>query len=502
MIYKYTHPCYIFAFVCLLCTACLCMNSHAETRLNSFVVEMVNQDNPNRSPYMFAVERAGWVFVRLEGASDNAAIFLIPSEGNRLSVPLHTWKPGMDEAMRFLQAGRYTIELTEGTADRLIVRRVPEIIYCRYHYDPWVLAEGPYDWAYLQRTVLPQVNTVIGTVNDNHEREATEWRARGGRWVAEMLAPGLNVSAGRHINFDDYTADDVFLALTDHTNIDQPWIDGLLLDEYLPKHKALFAPTIEAVRRIHQQSDIQSLRIDLYTINSPEAMSELLNGAIDVGSKIVMESYIGEQPTEDKALEVIQHDLTDSLKRYESVIDNCRHEMIIGLGYMSTPPETLNNQPNVNYRVFQDMQFQHLANEPAWRDVYGIMSYTSGYADRETIEWTARLYRHYCIEGGTTRLSDEPYLNNHLTNSDFTDALTGWDVTQAKGGGTVHKHIEGLGNLQSRWNADEVGDNCVVMTRSQHAPNVIAQTIQGLEPGQEYIVRFYSTSLQSRPDDY
>jgi hypothetical protein len=481
----------------------LCLPSYGETRLNNFVVELIRRDHPDRSSNTFVLDRPGWVFIRLENASTDARLVLSYPDGEELIVALASWKPRMDEAMRFLPPGEYTLVLKEGSADRLIVRRVPEIQYIRYRYDPWVHAEGPYDWAFLERAVLPHVNTVVGTVNKDHGREATDWRARGKRWIGEMQAPGFKILAGgMSRGIDTLSPKDILSELVAGSALGRPWMDGLLLDEYGPNHQALFGPTLQAVRRIHQGPNYPGKRVDLYVFGEPEKMSGFLRGAVAAGSKIVMEAYLYEQPTEEAAQRSFRKRLTDKLVRYEKVVPGGRRDLIICLGYMDTPPESLNVDPQVNFRVFQDMEFQHLATDPAWEGVYGVSTYTAGYADRETLEWTARLYRHYCIEGNTTRITDEPYNNDYLTNPDFTDGLTGWDVTEAQEGSVEHRYVEGLGSLQSRYGTEEVGNDCAVMVRSQQGPNQIAQTIRNLVPGREYLLRFFTTSLSRRPGDY
>ena len=75
-----------------------------------------------------------------------------------------------------------------------------------------------------------------------------------------------------------------------------------------------------------------------------------------------------------------------------------RH-MITTLGFMSAPPLTLNAEPGVDYKVYLDMQMHLLANDPVLFGLYGIQWYHNGYVDEEILRWSAKLFRHYGIEG-------------------------------------------------------------------------------------------------------
>ncbi len=176
--------------------------------------------------------------------------------------------------------------------------------------------------------------------------------------------------------------------------------------------------------------------------------------------------------------------------------------MIVALGNYSTPPESLDVDPAVNDRVFRDLEFQMLANDPAFAGLGGVMNYTSGYASEETMRWTGQLFRHYCIEGRTDRLSQEPYLLGHVTNADFVNGLNGWDVVPAEANSITTRDVAGLGDLQGRYDSPGVGDQCVVMTRQRDKCNQVRQSIKELEPGKIYTLRMYSFDLNQGRAQY
>ena len=43
--------------------------------------------------------------------------------------------------------------------------------------------------------------------------------------------------------------------------------------------------------------------------------------------------------------------------------------------------------------------------------------------DEEILRWGVKLLRHYCIEGKTERLTNDPYRLSHITNADFEAVL-------------------------------------------------------------------------------
>jgi hypothetical protein len=381
-----------------------------------------------------------------------------------------------------------------GKAARFQVRRVPEIRYCSYQYDPWVYQEGPFDWAFLQRYMLPNVNTIVGFRDEDHSERAKSWQSQGGRWMIEVAAPGLDrreLGPERKAT----TVEEVMNGLTANSKLERDWIDGLLVDEYYPSLEHLFAPTLEAVRNIHGSPRFAGKRVDLYVAGKADQLSEFVGKAIDDGSVIAIESYYAEKPTEADANEYLQKEFAQRIAAYTRIRPDAARKIVIALGIFSTPPETLDVHPFVNERVFRDMEFGLLANDPAFNGLAGVMAYTSGYASEQSLRWVGRLYRHYCIEGHTTRLGNEPYLLDHLRNSDFADGTTDWKIQPAELGKITARRVPHLGEWEGRYNAVGVGDKCLVMTRSDAGPNEVQQTIRNLQPGKVYTLAMYSADL-------
>ena len=69
-------------------------------------------------------------------------------------------KPSVQEAMQFLPAGDYRLTCLKAdaaTLDSLVTRAIPEMIFCKFQYDPLVPPHGPYDGAFLEKHVLAHV---------------------------------------------------------------------------------------------------------------------------------------------------------------------------------------------------------------------------------------------------------------------------------------------------------------------------------------------------------
>ena len=121
--------------------------------LNNFVTELVDfkeGDTARRGRIAFMNPRDGWCFFASRG---NASLRL-----NDESAPILGGQTV--EAMRRLPAGRHTLHI-DGEPEALVVRAIPILQYVGYDNEPYIAPHGPYDWAFLQRDVLPNINVMI-----------------------------------------------------------------------------------------------------------------------------------------------------------------------------------------------------------------------------------------------------------------------------------------------------------------------------------------------------
>jgi hypothetical protein len=187
------------------------------------------------------------------------------------------------------------------------------------------------------------------------------------------------------------------------------------------------------------------------------------------------------------------------MKQWEQAFPGFPRHAIFVLFIASAPPETANINPSVDYKVFLDMQYQHLAASPECLGLWGVMVYKATYADEETLRWAGRLFRHYCIEGNTDLLSKRygfTYNLRHIQNPDFDEGLTGWQVAAAEPGSVKSANMPGLHGLLGRYHGNKEGNNFLLMKRSAERPNRVSQDIVGLQAGRFYSMKMFVADHQ------
>jgi hypothetical protein len=227
-----------------------------------------------------------------------------------------------------------------------------------------------------------------------------------------------------------------------------------------------------------------------YIAGAPKGLLPFVKPLYESGCRFAYERYLAEQPTEEEALRYIERNLRDDFLQFKESIPDFENRIIFVLGVFSGPPETLNTNPAASYKVYMDMQFHLLATDPALKGLYGVEEYKVAYADEEYLRWAVKLYRHYCIEGSTQRLTNDPYELKHVRNPDFEDGLKDWQVSPAGPDNVDVKKMEGYGRLQGRFS--QKGDVFLWTKRSALKPNRISQEIRNLQPGRTYSLKMFA----------
>ena len=371
----------------------------------------------------------------------------------------------------------------------LIVRAIPELAFCKFQYDPLISALGRYDWAFVQKHIATNVNCIVGSGVAEHREFVKSWKQQGKRWIVECGVPALDVK-------QPLTADEAYAYWTQNIGFTDALLDGVIADEFLNNRKGMKYPEwTEAVRRIRAAEAFRGKWFYPYctAIYRDPVSAEFLRTVMRSGYPFAWEVYLPEPPDEAAAQRNLDTKLAGEMRRWRAALTNCEQHMVMCFGYMSLPTtETLNMNPAVDYKVWMDMQFQHVATDPAFDGLYGLMEYTCGYADEETVRWAARLYRHYGIEGNTTALSSAlgfKYRPNHIENADFTDETTGWTVEPAEPGSVEAKSLRGYSWLQGRYPKTPLGNTFLWTQRKAGKPNSISQAIRNLEAGKLYSLK-------------
>ncbi|MHC1605259.1 MAG: sugar-binding protein [Candidatus Methanofastidiosia archaeon] len=452
--------------------------------LNNLVSELMNAKKRGllcSSEIEFMNPRKGWCFFSITG---NAKVKL-DSEKNLL-VHSKTGKE-ITEVMRFLPVGKHTVHIN-GELEELTIQAIPELIYCRYdksktHIKPF----GPYDWPFLNKEVLSNCNLIIG---NKFNEEMQKWRAQGKKWLDPIGIPGRG---NKNISSEAF-----YQYWTKSLGYNHPQMNGIIVDEFIGLSEEKYIAFADSFRCLAADPVFKGRDLYAYctSIFGSEAGKLFLHTLYGAGWHHALEQYLPEKPTEKRAKEFINDTLVRNAQDWNLAFPNSVRKAVITLGYLSQPTESLNIYPSVNYKVYMDMQFEAIANNPAFFGTYGIMEYKSAYSDEEIVRWAGRLYRHYCIEGNRTRLSKDPYNLTHILNPDFDMGTKHWEIKAAEKGSITVKQYRGYSWLQGRYPRTTQGDNFLVMRRSVKSPNVFSQEIKNLKPGHLYSMKMITADYQ------
>ncbi len=471
--------------------------------LNNLAAELLIVRTPQKEAqkdYKFTNPRNGWVFISTRGG--DASVYI---DGELQPAVVDEGAAGGAEAMRHLAAGPHKLRVVcEGDSKKLslVVRAIPELMVAGLGYTcgsgwpnvPILPCFGTYNMEYMDKIgLLDNLNTLIeqNPVAENAPY-VLEWRKQGKRLIVRYSQWNLWQNPPT-------LAEEVFNAWTSDRGLKDEGYDGIIADEFSGLGHGGFASYplyAEAIRRIGQDPRFKGRVFYPYCMPmypGKEAMN-MLQALIDSGYGWAEEKYLTEQPTEKAARAYIDLRLRRNVLQYEPQIPGAARHMITTLGFMSAPPETLNVYPWVDFKVYMDIQMQLLATDPVFFGLRGIHWYHNGYVDEEDLRWTAKLFRHYAIEGRTDRLTKDPYITAHIANPDFDDGLKGWTVSPAEEGSIAEGHAEGAGALETRSTGGSTmpGNNFILTTRSAKAPNRFSQVIKGLTPGRTYSVKMFT----------
>ena len=457
--------------------------------LNNFVTELGDTQIPKMKPVRleFLNPREGWVFFSVCGVEDapNAVLDKSPA------LPIFRRNPdsGDFESMQFLSEGNHELEVESAQGGRLTVRTIPEMAYTYYPCSPHIEPHGNYDWEYLERYVLPHVNTLVTAGVSSHEI-LESWHREGRQWLGNASLPGLSGPPP--------TLEEVYDVWVANIGVTSPFLKGMIVDEFIgasPEHYRVWTEAVEKLSRFPAFSEkvFYAWCGDMYR-QTDRHTKGFVNTLMEKKYRFALEKYMDEEPTLEEAEKAVLEHLQYSHTKWKEAFPGWEKHLVMCLGYLSAPPESLNLDPSVDYKVFMDMQFRALATDPTFWGLYGVMEYTTSYADEEYVRWAHRLFRHYCIEGNREPLTNAPYVSDHLSNPDFAEGLSGWRIAETFQGSIGTNEMEGFSFLQGRYPRTNKGDTFLQMTRCEKGPNQVSQTIRNLEPGRAYSLKFITAA--------
>ena len=278
--------------------------------LNNVVWELLNVEPGAVSgcrEFSFTNPKRRWGFVALTAeVGPGGKLQLVRQRApNDILITIAGETATTAEAMRPMPPGEHCIVLTaEGPCivKKLVVRSIPESVYADYGCEPHVTEHGPYVGAFLDRYVLPNVNTSIigGTPGD--QPHIQRWLERGGRWLNHCGVPreraggepvGVNVGkGGAGTQPQPLTAEDAAGYIARTAGFSDPRFTGAIADEF-GDSEPLCAIYAQAVRNLAADPKYKGKMFypyanDLY--NGPEGIA-FTRALVETGSAIAWKRY-------------------------------------------------------------------------------------------------------------------------------------------------------------------------------------------------------------------
>lgn len=482
----------------VVCSVGAPMDLPEPKRLNNHTWEVLRLDKQEISEdrtLTFTTLTDRWLYLGTRVKAHGGRISLSVDEQEDILV-FEKGESDTREAMRELPAGEHTLSIRAEGASKvyyLVVRSIPEILLHNFTDQPFGKFETTHA-DYLEKYIIPPINTFITpkaiVVKEHHLFPLFEkWRPSGRRWHSSYSAMGTPDIGG-----DSFTGAEALAYISTRETVNSPLMDGTICDEFTGYDDESYINYGHAYRRLKETPEYRDKRFDIYvgSIYGNEPGRSLTQSIVDTGGVLAWERYLSTKATAPEARAHIEELVVSQAQEYRKHCPGSIERMAVCIGFFSRPGgHVANLYPGVNHKVYLDMQFHAVANDPVFRDVYGLMGYHSGYSDEETLRWMAHLFRHYGIEGRTDRATRDPYVSPHLVNGDFVDGLNGWDVDAAEADSVQAITREGLGFLQARDGKPE-GDTAVVLVRNAGKPNRISQELRDLEPGRLYTFRMFT----------
>lgn len=461
--------------------------------LNNFCWELLNESPIAKAQkeYTFSNPRRGWVYVLAEADGD-VTLSLVGAK------PPVSYAPGTgatQEAMRWMGEGTQTISVAgNGVLKKLVVRAIPILFFAHYpHVGPGTAT----DHDFLAKYVLPHVNTL-----DTGDYDATynpnDFRSK---WVNEMGRQCVQELYTRSLLQPELKKETALQQIYDHmakaAGMNKPDFAGVILDEFDPGddtmawYPSYYDEWIEAGTKVLIDPKFAGRMVIPwfgYNMFDFKKSSAFLQNIVKHGSCIANEIYVDERDSESRAWLFMNEAMADVQDDMERAVPGATGKTIVTPSYL--PREYWN--PQVDFKVYMDMQYQHLATRPEFFGLMGVGEYQSHSSTEEYVRCAALLARHYGIDGRTERMLKDPYECGLIRNADFLDGTEGWTLQPAQKDSMAARSYKGYGLLEDRFPYRPWTDTTFLWTkRSAEKPNVFSQTVKNLQPGRLYLVKVW-----------
>ncbi len=453
--------------------------------VNNLCSELMNaaeRELLGRREIEFMNPRDGWCFFALEGQAalrldDEAEPIAQSPEGQAA------------EAMRLLPAGRHTLRAA-GQPTQIIVRAIPALVHNVYPTSPRITPFGPHTWERLSAWTLPNCNMIESHKPDIPE--AAEWVGQGRSWLMNRTAPGLRGEGSP-------TAEEMLQYWRETPGWGTETMSGIQVDEYGPGfgNDKLLA-TARSAAMLAEDPEFAGRQwipfvVRLYGTDVCDLFMKTTTAA---GWPFSIERYVGEMPTEAEDRAHIETSLVSVAEGWEGALPGSLRHAIFTLMYAYLPYCTANRCPTADFHVHLEMQMQVLATHPAYFGLWGVQPYRANYVDEEILNCMGALLRHYCVEGRTELLLEDPYELAHVRNPDFEEGTAHWELSPAEEESITTGEFAGYGTLQGRYPWTSYGETFLVMKRSAAQPNAFSQEIANLQAGRLYSLKMITADRQ------
>ena len=461
-------------------------------KLNNLVTELLRVPGPDATgdARRFVNPRTG--FIHASNRGSKTAKITAEADGRVYELALSRDYGETYETQRYLPKGSYTI--TTPAARDLIVRAVAQTVHDYAHTEGvYVTGFGPYAGEFEARHVFPHVNTFLVHEFNADKPFVKEWKAKGRR-IVDGMNTKIEPKEGQS------RVDALCRKLGEGAGFSHPLYDGYLVDEFAASDEShrIWSAALERLLPEPRFTG-KSLHVwtyaylDLVTYKGGGPGRELVRTLRKFDCAVQWECYLSSVRTELAAWRHVHDKIVGEALATERVCPGLVEGLIVvPYSYVTAgPPWLTMTLPTYDTRTYMEMQVRTVATDPAFAGVRGLGVYRSPYADEETARWTARLFRHYAIEGNTEPLGKDPFLLTHVRNNEFERRGEEWDVKPAEDGSIQFGMHHQFGSMQCRYTGRN-GDTVLITRRSSKAPNVFSQQIEGLESGRLYSFRMFS----------
>ena len=482
-------------------------------RLNNFAMR-IGEFPLVDGEYVFETPKDGQVFLAFDREIPGAKVFL---DGAR--DPAVMFREGEPQsAISTLCRGRHVARIAgaDGRGGRLLVNAIAFTFHRSqktFAADRMDIAENSFGFEMYRRFFLPSFG-MLGFYR--WRKEADGFATTNSLLLSRGIQPAGVLATPRLGAYMDSPS-----AMFEWVEAVPSYRDGLPLffDEV-----GIWGPreyhfnTAEAVRLMYERGlpPFSLMMNDARTsvFEDPRAQTPLVSAVLNTGGYIVPEVYISAYADEEAMRMQFEHYVRfcESLK---SMVPSALSRTIFYFGGYLSAWSDFNgySSPEVDMKTMFDDFAHMLATDPRYEGIGGIGATGFPAGDEELARWISRVIRHYAVEGNVDRLSAKYGLkcrSNPLENCDFNEGLAGWTVSAAEPGSIAAMELPDYGRVR-QWRQypgwlpkpkGGKGDRVARLVASEHAPNVLSQTVRGLEKGRPYLLTFITANHGKTPEKW